>query len=83
MIHDDNTFFQSYQLVQNMKHKHPLVFGHLTDLLPLWEEEDQHDHDLLKHHDEDVESTLTHPGTALNRITCANIRNTTLQNSGS
>lgn len=69
MMHDANTFFQTYQLVQNMKHTHPLVFGHLTDLLPLWEKEDQHDHDLLKHHDEDVESTLTHPGIALNRLT--------------
>ncbi len=62
-------FLQTYHLVQNMKHKYPLVFGHLTDLLPLWEKEDQHDHDLLKDHDEDVESTLTHPGTALNRLT--------------
>lgn len=50
-----------------MNHK-TLEFGHLTDLLPLWDEEDQHDHDLLKHHDEDVESALTCPGAALNRL---------------
>lgn len=50
--------------------QHPLVFGHFTDLLPLWNKEDQHDHDLLKHHDKNVESTLTRPGTALNRLTC-------------
>jgi len=35
----------------------------------LWNEKDQHDHDLLKHHDEDVESTLTCPGAALNWLT--------------
>lgn len=39
-----------------------------TDLLPLGDEEDQHDEDFLKHHDENVEDTLTQPCCALHRL---------------
>ena len=42
----------------------------LANLLPLGDEEDQDDEDLLKHHDEDVESTLTCPRSALHRLPC-------------
>lgn len=36
-----------------------------SDLLPLWDEEDEHDQNFLKHHDEDVEDTLAQPRCAL------------------
>lgn len=37
----------------------------ISNLLPLWDEEDKHDEDFLKHHDEDVEDTLAQPRCAL------------------
>ena len=40
-------------------------YFHFPDLLPLWDEENQHDKDFLKHHDEDVEDTLAQPRCAL------------------
>lgn len=36
-----------------------------SDLFPLGNEEDQHDEDFLKDHDEDVEDTLAQPRCAL------------------
>lgn len=36
-----------------------------SDLFPLGDEEDQHDKDFLKDHDEDVEDTLSQPRCAL------------------
>lgn len=39
-----------------------------SDLLPLRDEENQHDKDFLKHHDEDVEDTLAQPCCALHRL---------------
>lgn len=40
-------------------------YSFFSDLLPLGDEEDQHDEDFLKHHDEDVEDTLAQPRCAL------------------
>ncbi len=42
-----------------------LLLLFFPDLLPLRDEEDQHDEDFLKHHDEDVEDTLAQPRCAL------------------
>lgn len=42
------------------------LLNHFSDLLPLGDEENQHDKDFLKHHDEDVEDTLAQPRCTLN-----------------
>lgn len=43
-----------------------------SNLLPLWDEENQHDKDFLKHHDEDVEDTLAQPCCALHWLSYTN-----------
>lgn len=42
------------------------LLNNFYDLLPLGDEENQHDKDFLKHHDEDVEDTLAQPRCTLN-----------------
>lgn len=52
---------------------HLPYFQMFSDLFPLRDEQNQHDENFLKHHDEDVQDTLAQPGCALHWLSCTNI----------